>query len=237
MCLCASSQGIYDPEPTIRLIKDYANLCRDEKMMPKKLILTFTPCGRRKTLEFIKWLGMQVPPEAEERMFAAADAAAAAPPLPEGAKKPKKPKPPVDLSCEMLCDHLRRILAETSGCGVPLGLNVESVSGFKDEIDATHDLFRSLQAILLDGTGSPWIMRWSRMDHVMAKRASLDLRRSTDGPHRGSMDTVRHAVKAIVEGIKGSDTLVAEPKRQTSPLQMAIMVAGSIALGALIGKK
>lgn len=37
----------------------------------------------------------------------------------------------------------------TAGCGVPLGINVESVSGFRDEIDATHELFRSLQAILV----------------------------------------------------------------------------------------
>jgi hypothetical protein len=44
------TQGIYDPEPTVQMIFDYAELCRSKKMKPKKFILTFTPCGRKKTL-------------------------------------------------------------------------------------------------------------------------------------------------------------------------------------------
>ena len=32
-----------------------------------------------------------------------------------------------------------------AGCGVPLGVNVESVSIFREEIDAAHNLFRILQ--------------------------------------------------------------------------------------------
>jgi hypothetical protein len=164
------TQGIYDAAPMIRVLRDYAALCREQGVLPKKVVLTFTPCGRRKTLEFIKWLGMQVPPEVEGAMFppppsAEAEAAAAAA-LAAGGKKPRKPKAAVAVSCELLCDNFRRILEETAGCGVPLGINVESVSGFKDEIDATHDLFRSLQAILLDSTGSPWVVRWSRLGHL-----------------------------------------------------------------------
>ena len=94
------SQGIYDPEPMIQLIKDYARLCKDENQMPRKIILTFAPCGRRKTMDFIKWLGMQVPAEAEEKIFASNEAYANAPPPAEGEKKLKKPKPCVELSCE-----------------------------------------------------------------------------------------------------------------------------------------
>lgn len=204
----------------IQLIKDYANLCRDENKLPKKIILTFTPCGRRKTMEFIKWLGMQVPQEAEDRIFAASEAESPAP-APSGGCK--KAKPPVELSCELLCDNLRRILAETAGCGVPLGLNVESVSGFKDEIDATHDLFRSLQAILLDSTGSPWVMRWSRLDHVLSKRTSVDQRRSLDR-RKQSLEYFRQTVHKAN----------ASTKRQTSPLQLALLVAASIGFGALL---
>ena len=165
------TQGIYDAAPMVSVIRDYAALCAEQGVVPKKVVLTFTPCGRRKTLEFIKWLGMRVPQEVEDAMFPpppseeAAAAAAAALALP-GAKKPRKPKPAVDISCALLCENLRQILHETAGCGVPLGINVESVSGFKDEIDATHELFRSLQAILLDTTGSPWVVRWSRLGHL-----------------------------------------------------------------------
>ena len=63
------TQGIYDPEPMIRVLHDYAKLCREQGVVPKKVVLTFTPCGRRKTLEFIKWLGMQVPKHVEDALF------------------------------------------------------------------------------------------------------------------------------------------------------------------------
>jgi len=235
------TQGIYDPEPMIQVIKDYARLCQDEKKVPKKIILTFAPCGRRKTLEFIKWLGMQVPPEAEERMFAASDAALAAAagaitPVAPGATKPKRLKPPVQLSCELLCDNLRRILQETSGSGVPLGVNVESVSGFKDEIDATHDLFRSLQAILLDYTGSPWVVRWSRLDHVLLrKRASIEYRRASIDQRR-SMDEQRPPIDSPSRTHQAVQYVV-QSKPQAGPLQMAVMVAASIGFGALVARK
>jgi hypothetical protein len=165
------TQGIYDPAPMTAVINAYSKLCREQAVVPKKIILTFTPCGRRKTLEFIRWLGMHVPAEAEAIIFQneevekkekeEAAAKQAGVELPK--KKKKRVKPVVEICCELLCAHLRTILEQTAGSGVPIGINVESVSGYKDEIDATHELFRALQAILLDGTGSPWVMTWSRL--------------------------------------------------------------------------
>ena len=52
--------------------------------------------------------GMHVPDSVEERIFADETKACAA-------------------SCTLMEDNLKRILAETAGCGVPLGINVESV--------------------------------------------------------------------------------------------------------------
>jgi hypothetical protein len=63
-------------------------------------------------------------------------------------------------SVAILCDCLRTILAQTGSCGVPLGVSVESVSIFREEIDAAHDLFAKLQAIMLDGYGMPWKVLW-----------------------------------------------------------------------------
>ena len=66
-------------------------------------------------------------------------------------------KTPVELSCQLMCQNLKHILGETLGCGVPLGINVESVSGYRDEINATHDLFRDLQVSHRVATvPSPW---------------------------------------------------------------------------------
>ena len=179
------TQGIFNPEPTIRLLQDYSALCKQKGTVPKKIIFTFTPCGRRKTMSFIKWLGMNVPEEIEKRIFASLDE------NPEDEqvgnenngekkkKKKKKKRPPVEESCLIHCENLKKILEGTIGCGVPIGLNVESVSGYRDEIDATHELFRALQAILLDATGSPWVMTWSRMPWSPRRRATATTIAST----------------------------------------------------------
>jgi len=134
------SQAVYDTEPTIRLLRDYAAVCKQAGVTPRKVVLTFAPVSRQKTMNFIKWLGVRVPKEAEDLILNA--------------------ERPVDKSVEFLCDVLRKILAECVGVGVPLGISCESVSIFKSEIDGCHTLFRRLQEILLDSRGSPWNVQW-----------------------------------------------------------------------------
>jgi hypothetical protein len=48
-------------------------------------------------------------------------------------------------SIMILKDVLINILQGTSNSGVPLGLNVESLSIFKEEINGAHELFQVLQ--------------------------------------------------------------------------------------------
>ncbi|EJK72015.1 hypothetical protein THAOC_06494 [Thalassiosira oceanica] len=134
------SQAVYDSSQTVRLLKDYAAVCRSEGLAPRKVVLTFAPVSRKKTMNFIKWLGVRVPEEAEAEILSA--------------------ERPVDRSIGFLCDVLREILAECAGVGVPLGISCESVSIFKAEIDGVHELFRRLQCILLDSRGSPWKVSW-----------------------------------------------------------------------------
>ena len=134
------SQAVYDPEPTIRLLRDYAALCKEKGVLPQKVVLTFCPVSRKKTMDFVKWLGVRVPAQAEETILSA--------------------DRPVDASVDFLCDMLKTILAETAGIGVPLGISCESVSIYKAEIDGVHDLFRRLQGILLDSRGTPWRVQW-----------------------------------------------------------------------------
>ena len=60
----------------------------------------------------------------------------------------------------LLCETLEHILEETHGCGVPLGASVESVSLFRKEIEAVHELMRRTQAITLDMLGFKWKVNW-----------------------------------------------------------------------------
>ena len=103
-------------------------------------------------MTFIKWLGMHVPEDVERRILDSDS--------------------PVNTSVSLLKELLGTILLETAGSGVPLGINVESLSIFKEEIDAAHELFQSLQALLLNSRGSPWAVRWFCVRRTLAYAAA-----------------------------------------------------------------
>jgi hypothetical protein len=127
-CRFFISQAIYDAKPTIQMLGDYYRLCQSEGIAPSRIILTFIPCGRAKTLDFIRWLGVAIAPEA---MQAILDAPA-----------------PLAKSIDICAENLRAILDQEYAEHLPLGINVESVSINREEIDASIDLFHSLQNVL-----------------------------------------------------------------------------------------
>ena len=122
------SQTVYQAAPTQRLLADYLRDCRGAGTPPKRVILTFAPCGREKTLAFLRWLGVTVSPETERAILGAAS--------------------PLAKSIEICRDNLRRILEGPYASQVPLGINVESVSINRDEIDASIDLFHTLREVM-----------------------------------------------------------------------------------------
>lgn len=127
-CRFFISQAVYDPAPTIQLLDDYYRLCLTEGVTPSRIILTFIPCGRAKTLEFIRWLGVSVAPQAMQAILEA--------PV------------PITKSIEICAENLRAILDQAYTDYLPLGINVESVSINREEIDASIDLFHTLQEVL-----------------------------------------------------------------------------------------
>lgn len=145
------SQAIYNPTPTIETINAYGALCKKEGKQAKKLILTFAPCGRPKTMTFMHWLGVSVPEETEKAILEAEN--------------------PVATSVNLLCDMLTRIMKDTAGAGVPLGISIEHVSIFREEVAATFDLFRRSQAILLDNRGIPFTIQWTPFSKQQKKSA------------------------------------------------------------------
>lgn len=124
-CSFFISQAIYNADTTIRLLKDYHQLCQRQGIAPTRIILTFIPCGRAKTLEFIQWLGVAIKQDDIQAILAAPT--------------------PVAKSIEICCQNLRAILDQEYAQHLPLGINVESVSINREEIDASIDLFHALQ--------------------------------------------------------------------------------------------
>ncbi|TDO98891.1 hypothetical protein [Marinomonas balearica] len=122
------SQAVYNPQATIDLISQYARKCKELNLQPKRLILTFTPCGSAKTLEFMEWLGISVPDATKHRILDA--------------------NKPLEESIRICRSALEQIIESALPLGVPLGLNVESLTNRKDEIDASIRLYKLLKATL-----------------------------------------------------------------------------------------
>src|SRR2546421_4966516 len=127
-CAYFISQTVYHAPPTQRLLADYVRDCRGAALAPRPIVLTFAPCGREKTLAFLRWLGVNIAPETASRILGAAD--------------------PLRKSIEICRDNLRRILDEPYAAEVPLGINVESVSINRDEIDASIELFQGVREVM-----------------------------------------------------------------------------------------
>ena len=121
-CRFFVTQAVYDVTCTKSLLSDYALAVREQSGVALPIIVTFSPCGSLKTLSFMKWLGIAFPRWLENELQYAKDLLAK--------------------SME-LCD---RIFAEiweyAREKGIPLGVNVESVSIRKAEIEASVELLQ-----------------------------------------------------------------------------------------------
>lgn len=124
-CRFFVTQAVYDVASTKSLLSDYALAVREKNGVSLPIILTFSPCGSLKTLSFMKWLGIAFPRWLENELQYATD--------------------PLAKSVE-LCE---RIFAEVwdyaRDKGIPLGVNVESVSVRKAEIEASVELLQLLR--------------------------------------------------------------------------------------------
>ncbi|TCK08135.1 5,10-methylenetetrahydrofolate reductase [Marinobacterium mangrovicola] len=122
------SQAVYNPQATTDLLASYARTCRERGIEPKRIVLTFSPCGSAKTLEFMEWLGISVPPATRWRILDAEN--------------------PLLESIRICQNSLDQIIEACLPLGLPLGLNIESLTNRKEEIDAAIQLYRLLKATL-----------------------------------------------------------------------------------------
>jgi hypothetical protein len=124
------SQVVYDLNEMKTLVSDYFYACLDRGVGPRPVIFTLSLCGSAKTLEFLQWLGVDVPGWLENQLRRSAD------PLADSYRE-----------CMTIARDLQAFCA---GLGVPHGFHVESVSIRKAEIEAATRLAGDL-ALLLRG--------------------------------------------------------------------------------------
>jgi hypothetical protein len=127
-CRFFITQSVYDAASTKSLLSDYALALQACGGMPAPIVLTFSPCGSVRTLEFMKWLGISFPRWLENELRHSADTLERS----------------VDL-CESVFSDVQDYAREKR---LPIGINVESVSIRKSEVDASVELYRRLSARL-----------------------------------------------------------------------------------------
>lgn len=127
-CRFFVTQAVYDAGSSKSLLSDYARAARARGEHPLPVVLTFSPCGSPRTLALLKWLGIAVPRWLENELLDARDT--------------------LETSVRLAQSVADDVIAFAHERRIPVGINVESVSIRKEEIDAATELFKALRARL-----------------------------------------------------------------------------------------
>jgi hypothetical protein len=124
-CRFFVTQVVYDVNAAKNLISDYFYACATRGAAPAPIVFTFSVCGSLKTLEFLRWLGVDVPRWIENDLTHAADT--------------------LEASYDVALAAASDLIAYCRTLGTPFGINVESVSIRRVEIEASVRLAEQLR--------------------------------------------------------------------------------------------
>ena len=127
-CKYFITQCVYNLEACKVFLSDYAKYAKENNEEIVPIIITITPCGSAKTLEFMKWLGINIPNYLEEDLIESGNI------LQESIN-----------ICLYIFKELYKFALKR---GIPLGCNVESVAIRKEEIDASIMLVHEIKKIM-----------------------------------------------------------------------------------------
>ena len=60
-----TTQVLYDAENIIKMINNYQSRCNELDTFPRRILLSFAPVSSQKNIEFLKWLGVEIPDDTE----------------------------------------------------------------------------------------------------------------------------------------------------------------------------
>lgn len=127
-CSFFVTQAVYSVVASKNVLSDlYYSALASERPLPP-ILVTLSPCGSRKTLEFMRWLGISVPQWLVNELDHAQDI--------------------LGKSLDICCAILEDLLEFCAPKGIPLGCNVESVSIRKEEIDASVELVHRVRSLM-----------------------------------------------------------------------------------------
>tara|TARA_Y100000748_G_scaffold24659_1_gene18585 strand:+ start:72 stop:1007 length:936 start_codon:yes stop_codon:yes gene_type:complete len=122
-----TTQVLYDSSKVIKMISHYQKRCDEQKTFPRRLLLSFAPVSSKKNIEFLKWLGVEIPDDTESFLN-------------------ENEKNMVERSMEISVNVLEKTLSflNESKIVVPIGLNVEHIMSynFQASIEMLQELAR-----------------------------------------------------------------------------------------------
>jgi hypothetical protein len=119
-CSYFISQAVYSVTATKDLLSDLFYRCEAEQRRMPPVLITLSPCGSLRTLDFLRWLGVSVPRWLENDL--------------------RRSKDILQASLKVCAEVLADLHDFAVSHGIPLGCNVESVSLSKVEIEASVEL-------------------------------------------------------------------------------------------------
>ena len=72
-CSFFTSQVLFEPETTIKMVKDYSLKCKELKLKPSTIFLSFSPLSDSADIDFLKWLGAYMDEATEKRLRKSTD--------------------------------------------------------------------------------------------------------------------------------------------------------------------
>ena len=122
-----TTQVLYDSSNIIKMISHYQERCDELNTFPRRLLLSFAPVSSQKNIEFLKWLGVEIPSETERYL--------------QG-RPGSMIERSLDVAIEVLNDTLRSITEKN--LKVPIGLNVEHIMSynFQSSVEMLQELAR-----------------------------------------------------------------------------------------------
>jgi hypothetical protein len=124
-CSFFVTQVVYDVNAAKSMVSDYYYTCIERGLAPVPMVFTLSVCGSAKTLEFLQWLGVNVPRWMQNDLRNTGDT--------------------LSESYEQCLATAQDLMTFCQRLNAPFGFNVESVSIRKAEIDASVRLAAHLR--------------------------------------------------------------------------------------------
>ena len=122
-----TTQVLYDGKKIKKMLKYYDDVCKENNVLPRRILLSFAPVSSKKNIDFLKWLGVEIPSQTEKRLIS---------------DKKNMPSKSLEIASDILKDILNN--NEELGITVPVGLNVEHIMSynFQSSINMLQELSR-----------------------------------------------------------------------------------------------